>query len=181
MPPEGFSKNKLISIHALLTESDTGWMRFSHRQPNFNPRSPHGERLGFPNAALRSEGFQSTLSSRRATWDTQDVWTANGISIHALLTESDCWVRRHHQGQAISIHALLTESDGWLAARSTSLMVFQSTLSSRRATGIVYPDSAGPSLFQSTLSSRRATHSMIVSGHRYADFNPRSPHGERLG
>ena len=65
------------------------------------------------------------------------------ISIHALLTESD--ITRHHLNfaQTISIHALLTESDG-----------------------IVYPDGAGPSLFQSTLSSRRATRIVRRDGTR---------------
>ena len=57
----------------------------------------------------------------------------------------------------ISIHALLTESDNQARLPCIPAELFQSTLSSRRATGIVYPDSAGPSLFQSTLSSRRAT------------------------
>ena len=45
----GFAGRRfVISIHALLAESDTGWMRFSHRQPNFNPRSPCGERQQIP-------------------------------------------------------------------------------------------------------------------------------------
>ena len=57
-----------ISIHALLTESDTacnvGW---STRQQNFNPRSPHGERLELLEIKWELGRFQSTLSSRRAT------------------------------------------------------------------------------------------------------------------
>ena len=79
----------------------------------------------------------------------------------------------------ISIHALLAESDDWFAARSTSLMVFQSTLSLRRATLVrkridavckisihALLAESDPSfvalsdlvhIFQSTLSLRRAT------------------------
>ena len=57
----------------------------------------------------------------------------------------------------ISIHALLTESDAMFASMLEAEMLFQSTLSSRRAT--VHPvDGIGRgNKFQSTLSSRRAT------------------------
>ena len=56
--------------------------------------------------------FLSTLSLRRATGDAFYLDLVSGISIHALLAESDrhcadtLWFRRH-----ISIHALLAESD----------------------------------------------------------------------
>ena len=56
-----------ISIHALLAESDIHLVQVRRRYLDFNPRSPCGERLGSLNAALRSGGFQSTLSLRRAT------------------------------------------------------------------------------------------------------------------
>ena len=65
-------------------------MGLSMQRPGyFNPRSPCGERPDAGNWIITDEGFQSTLSLRRATWEVQDVWTANGISIHALLAESD--------------------------------------------------------------------------------------------
>ena len=80
-----------ISIHALLTESDRFRRGQLDHHRHFNPRSPHGERLHYSNrveqlrrisihALLtesdynqyavidRIEEFQSTLSSRRATW-----------------------------------------------------------------------------------------------------------------
>ena len=62
------SIKKLISIHALLTESD--YCRSSRRRgPHyFNPRSPHGERLKPARIPMRLVIFQSTLSSRRATF-----------------------------------------------------------------------------------------------------------------
>ncbi len=80
-----------ISIHALLTESDAVSVNIRGRIADFNPRSPHGERpvanpcvlsgyLTISIHALLTEsdryglknrikllGFQSTLSSRRAT------------------------------------------------------------------------------------------------------------------
>ena len=147
----------LISIHALLAESDTVfvlaglylsrflstlslrratlclfWLVYIFR--DFYPRSPCGERLGLPVAGR---------ISRR-------------ISIHALLAESD-----NRYGRPIDVQ-----------------FVFLSTLSLRRATT---PTSywRRQKLFLSTLSLRRAT--FIVDGHRVhiTHFYPRSPCGER--
>ena len=104
---------RIISIHALLAESDGG------RCP---PRHRHGR-------------FLSTLSLRRATLSQDYTEQPTDISIHALLAESDLdalcarcpglkflstlSLRRATVGQiacgepitAISIHALLAESD----------------------------------------------------------------------
>ena len=124
-----------ISIHALLAESD-------HSPPlqgcgysiYFYPRSPCGERLRTPQPASRSLTFLSTLSLRRATGRLMHQLTRIGISIHALLAESDgnfitnelltalflstLSLRRatkdttaRQQIADISIHALLAESD----------------------------------------------------------------------
>ena len=146
-----------ISIHALLAESD--WMPARQRQTlryfyprspcgerlcnmhslrycctNFYPRSPCGERprSGRPCRAVHK--FLSTLSLRRATGGRRAIDPETGISIHALLAESDFMqqlfamqqqaflstlslrratyrlLRLPHR-QAISIHALLAESD----------------------------------------------------------------------
>ena len=123
--------------------------------------------------------FQSTLSSRRATIRALQNSAPVTISIHALLTESDHGAHRQSKpvyyfnprsphGErrlgmefyfvmpAISIHALLTESDE--AER---------------------PDVLGDILFQSTLSSRRATVMFPSKSFARPYFNPRSPHGER--
>ena len=63
-----------------------------------------------------------------------DTFTV-GISIHALLTESDlALVAVDFRIVAISIHALLTESDQRLCLLCDHCRQFQSTLSSRRAT-----------------------------------------------
>ncbi len=56
------------------------------------------------------------------------------ISIHALLTESDAPLAHHPRDSQISIHALLTESDVKKKTYRSSVFVFQSTLSLRRAT-----------------------------------------------
>ena len=80
-----------------------------------------------------------------------------GISIHALHEESDQVIRHHgSDGHAISIHALHEESDLRCGLDETAEVLFQSTLSMRRATNLA--DGRSPhSIFQSTLSMRRAT------------------------
>ena len=80
---------------------------------DFYPRSPRGERLqGYP-----------------------DGWTDIGISIHALLAESDdSSTPREEKVLEISIHALLAESDLGMFCKGSMDSTFLSTLSSRRAT-----------------------------------------------
>ena len=57
-----------ISIHALLAESDhLGPQIIADRVSNFYPRSPCGERQTGPCTDLRGPRFLSTLSLRRAT------------------------------------------------------------------------------------------------------------------
>ena len=56
----------------------------------------------------------------------------------------------------ISIHALLAESDGGSGVGSWPRVIFLSTLSLRRATGLIF-FFCRVSLFLSTLSLRRAT------------------------
>ena len=101
-----------ISIHALLTESDslsgssratvlvflsTLSLRRATTKPidqhqaylHFYPRSPYGERLTSVVSSTGTTGFLSTLSLRRATNLRRNQRQRKHISIHALLTESD--------------------------------------------------------------------------------------------
>ena len=80
----------VISIHALLAESDNPPSVTPTASRNFYPRSPCGER-----PVTRVASTPTTV-----------------ISIHALLAESDL-VNTYHRifGEGISIHALLAESD----------------------------------------------------------------------
>ena len=103
---------KLISIHALLAESDYPGREEQRRSLDFYPRSPCGERhLAAENddqlpdisihallaesddfdqvAARRESLFLSTLSLRRATPCPGFTFFKSEISIHALLAESD--------------------------------------------------------------------------------------------
>ena len=78
-----------ISIHALLAESDRIRARIVLHEKYFYPRSPCGERLPY-SATPPCPPF---------------------ISIHALLAESDVGIPNANTDKKISIHALLAESD----------------------------------------------------------------------
>ena len=124
-----------ISIHALLAESDLLILSSSISIPiflstlslrrathiftysrqyvlYFYPRSPCGERLVKAHGDGVFTRFLSTLSLRRATVGTSQVFQRIAISIHALLAESDRTPKGSaHDFKLISIHALLAESD----------------------------------------------------------------------
>ena len=100
-----------ISIHALLAESDAAGRRGQDALADFYPRSPCGERHKGYGDAGASWQFLSTLSLRRATGRCGVVLLDDGISIHALLAESDVFQVFVAVCRVISIHALLAESD----------------------------------------------------------------------
>ena len=126
----------LISIHALREESDPTSKLMPRATPNFNPRSPRGERHD-EHTIIRLLGLISIHALREES-DVQFVPQSQFIpviSIHALREESDsspsllvvfliC----------ISIHALREESDQIKMVIYLILSIFQSTLSARRAT-----------------------------------------------
>ena len=102
--------------------------------------------------------FLSTLSLRRATGDAFYLDLVSGISIHALLAESDVFCQcKKRVGSCISIHALLAESDNHATLDAGGNDLFLSTLSLRRATVMYALIFAHSVLFLSTLSLRRAT------------------------
>ena len=123
-----------ISIHALLAESDRSLRQLQSALRHFYPRSPCGERPVLPVKPPHELLFLSTLSLRRATGQRFHAVCVVGISIHALLAESDVIPPRRKPRMAgflstlslrratkldgkiarvevISIHALLAESD----------------------------------------------------------------------
>ena len=83
------SKSSIISIHALLAESDDNTASRIAAENDFYPRSPCGERL----SPIDVPQYQIL------------------ISIHALLAESDHFDNYNLHCVEISIHALLAESD----------------------------------------------------------------------
>ena len=168
-----------ISIHALLTESDVGL--HASAPPDKIFQSTLSSRRATKSSAELAETkrFQSTLSSRRATDGDLVITLSAGISIHALLTESDrrwyrtIFPREKFQSTLSSRRATLRGAvrkslyqyfnprspHGERPKGSAELAEtkrFQSTLSSRRATSSSFFPSA-QAIFQSTLSSRRAT------------------------
>ncbi len=124
-----------VSIHALLTECDTGAAGGPGDGEGFNPRTPYGVRREEPSAGFRSTrvsihalltecdsrktspsmelliGFQSTHSLRSATIVVAAVIHFELVSIHALLTECDMIAAPSERQAMVSIHALLTECD----------------------------------------------------------------------
>ena len=126
-----------ISIHALLAESDQTANGLADTPPHISIHALLAE-SDLINARYtnRHVAFLSTLSLRRATVGASQGADSEHISIHALLAESDSLSRRIIPNQHISIHALLAESDGSAISTDAIIMIFLSTLSLRRATGI---------------------------------------------
>ena len=157
MTPARMSSRLLISIHALLAESDHPNMSDHPHNTDFYPRSPCGER-------------------RR---NSQNINRGHTISIHALLAESDgksnklaglklvflstLSLRRATESQQPSEHPttyFYPRSPCGERLRgehhANSQQEFLSTLSLRRATANPLPITS-PTTFLSTLSLRRAT------------------------
>ena len=127
--------NSLISIHALLAESDLSMGLDGRFKLYFYPRSPCGERQHAYQLVLWVLRFLSTLSLRRATREP----TAFRTPHHRFL--STLSLRRATSSTRII---------------GFSAKVFLSTLSLRRAT-ILHMAHLMELLFLSTLSLRRAT------------------------
>ena len=124
----------LISIHALLAESDPPPFCWGGIMSNFYPRSPCGER---PPRAGHCRG-------------------CDGISIHALLAESDAG-RQPVLVQIVEFLSTLSLRRATARQKAyKASCVFLSTLSLRRAT-INALGAQIKTIFLSTLSLRRAT------------------------
>ena len=124
----------------------------------FNPRSPHGERHdGRRRTSATAKDFnpRSPHGERQGKEEKND--NAGKISIHAPRTGSDRPLFHMPSFAQISIHAPRTGSDLGHRERPKTAKRFQSTLPARGATQPDNPDCPPR-----------------------CDFNPRSPHGERL-
>ena len=172
------ARNNEISIHAPRTGSDAngssvllmdsefqstlparGATRISagllSSAQNFNPRSPHGERLATYWETLKESTFQSTLPARGATTQLFLASCVDFISIHAPRTGSDTQLFLASCVDFISIHAPRTGSDLY-----------------RRG----FLRWAGISIHAPRTGSDRTKQCCRMANH---NFNPRSPHGER--
>ena len=200
-------------------------MPFDSATPeDFYPRSPCGERRVRAGATATNMEFLSTLSLRRATCN----FSQKRHPPHNFYPRSPCGerlVNTYHRifGGGISIHALLAESDSIFMLLLVLILQFLSTLSLRRATEVNKPVAALTSIsihallaesdisdapssapyaisihallaesdsrfgsysqrsyrFLSTLSLRRATLNQIPPRRFHYHFYPRSPCGER--
>ena len=155
---ELYTPYALISIHALLAESDE-FERYSDEI--FFRISIH---------ALLAESDSATI----VTGPTMP------ISIHALLAESDYYMQWDITDTVISIHALLAESDADVVPVQDRRQNFypRSPCGERP---LPWPGTPKPRLFLSTLSLRRATRSNSTKLPSGGHFYPRSPCGERHG
>ena len=101
-----------ISTHAPRTGSDKLNPVDSHKSfYDFNPRSPHGERLIGEDGTDDVERFQPTLPARGATSPAVPAAPRRAISTHAPRTGSD-YIRPAYDTQSdISTHAPRTGSD----------------------------------------------------------------------
>ena len=129
----------------------------SHSQ-SFNPRSPRGERLGWPRGQFCGFEFQSTLPAWGATQEAHGEPRAFGVSIHAPRVGSD-----HLQSPS------LRQSNQ-----------FQSTLPAWGATFALSGDSLPDKRFNPRSPRGERQHSPSLSSGSFS-FNPRSPRGERPG
>ena len=128
---------------------------------------------------IEAQQFLSTLSLRRATVGGYGKAHCNGISIHALLAESDGHYCRPRQSNKHFYPRSPCGERQRQAYTYISVVEFLSTLSLRRATPSITV-SGMATLFLSTLSLRRATLWDLMGDLSYDNFYPRSPCGERL-
>ena len=129
----------IISIHALLAESDAGTDSPNCRPAYFYPRSPCGERQERPGQKARPNcHFYPRSPCGERLNDDGTIQAASVISIHALLAESDneiTYQREIHQyfyprspcGERPVLLILPIRKPGFL-----------STLSLRRATALIH-------------------------------------------
>ena len=192
----------VISIHALLAESDTCWRTARLLRNYFYPRSPCGERHKYVNKVVIGKDFypRSPCGERRGQGHGQI--RQSRISIHALLAESDgancvpfsaklqflstlslrraTWTDMWRDAaRLISIHALLAESDEPETAYTDSaknISIHALLAESDQLGAVISTLVAG---FLSTLSLRRATWGSKPQQLWHCNFYPRSPCGER--
>ena len=150
--------DNIISIHALLAESDVSFMLYDTSSLIFLSTLSLRRATGFGLARMASHAYfypRSPCGERpiNCMIPTQKFC----ISIHALLAESDApRSRNYSMGRHISIHALLAESDQNRPRPSTGINDFypRSPCGERPCTTTITICIAS---FLSTLSLRRAT------------------------
>ena len=150
-------KGNLISIHALLAESDYQMQETMENLYHFYPRSPCGER------------------PRMARYCCEVL----KISIHALLAESDASLRCIRRMASEFLSTLSLRRATATAASAAQGGRFLSTLSLRRATYRQFVVWYAEDISIHALLAESDCQGNKFHSNRYGHFYPRSPCGER--
>ena len=146
----------------------------------FNPRSPHGERRKPQRKAPRRLAFQSTLPARGATGkvcaDSARYGYFNPRSPHG---ERLSVIWEEIEEANISIHAPRTGSDVHVCEVVHNAAHISIHAPRTGSDGFFRVALRLFLQFQSTLPARGATAARLCQLHCSRYFNPRSPHGER--
>ena len=146
-----------ISIHAPLAGNDLRARFAASRYPNFNPRSPCGERLASMPVYLYRVKFQSTLPLRGTTLHESDNKGARtNFNPRSPCGERPEGHRLRDCADRISIHAPLAGNDSAKYYETEHTSEFQSTLP-LRGTTIRSGACESRCIFQSTLPLRGTT------------------------
>ena len=154
---DGHHAGKAISIHAPRTGSDERVASAARGADDFNPRSPHGERLGVSVSEIPTSTFQSTLPARGAT-------------LHCLLRHADAKFQSTLPARGATAFVPHILSRG----RNFNPRSPHGERHHLRFAQIVSEVDFNP---RSPHGERRARSRRAADSLQH--FNPRSPHGER--
>ena len=174
-------KPTLISIHALLAESDALIIQSRLRSwISIHALLAESDILPLFGTSY-SKKFLSTLSLRRATWGPRWIECRHPRFLSTLsLRRATGQVSGSVHRTMISIHALLAESDALRSPRIALMVGFLSTLSLRRATSSRFLlFGTHPISIHALLAESDAVYLFPICRRPY-NFYPRSPCGERL-
>ena len=191
-----------ISTHAPRTGSDVYWRgECERRQPHFNPRSPHGERL--PSAVHPASRCPISTHAPRTGSDVEklEARVASLISTHAPRTGSDKILLRCRQHPIFQPTLPARGATPCRAMCASRLFLFQPTLPARgatlkcgRARTLPLISTHAPRTGSDVIRKSRRNEAQIsthaprtgsdekrkAASAGANHFNPRSPHGERL-
>ena len=185
LPSQGATKSTssytakiLISIHAPLTGSDSVAAFSSFAICNFNPRSPHRERLCSSQRALAVIYFNPRSPHRERRSKALTFLGYDGFQSTLPSQGATSYRVRRKNNTRISIHAPLTGSDVRVVKLVNDDLAFQSTLPSQGATRRLCTQQAhiSISIHAPLTGSDFIAHKKILLK---INFNPRSPHRER--
>ena len=166
-----------ISTHAPRTGSDAPMWYNALRHPDFNPRSPHGERRYIMPRRRYGAKFQPTLPARGATLHHAAPPLRREISTHAPRTGSD--IRTRTQSictSKISTHAPRTGSDVNVSGAVLVQHRFQPTLPHGERQRVHRVRGAGD-VISTHAPARGATNRPDDHQGKRPHFNPRSRTG----